>query len=128
MAKNKKKKEKKGGVYTTPVTKNSRTFAVAFFVAVSAVTSMFVAPNPRTKLFTVTDSPAAISTVSVFDFPTKTIFPSRAIVHETPVASPVPMFLITALTPNPPAIESTTIIGSFWDSVMVAVVVSVVTV
>jgi len=123
IKKNKKKEKKRCGVYATFRTKNRRTVPVAVFDAVSAVTVMVGLPNPKTKLFTVCDSPAAISTVPVLDFPMRISPPSRLMAHATPVASAVPVFFSSALMPSPPVIAPISIFGCC--AVMVAVVASV---
>jgi hypothetical protein len=73
-----------------------------------AETAIIVLPNPNTNgTLIVADSPALIeSMLPVVFFPEKINEPSSTILQLTIVALPPPMFLITAVIPIPPFIES----------------------
>ncbi len=97
--------------YFTPRTNGPRTnpLAVASAVAPSsqvADTTMFVLPKPRMNPALIASLPAGamVAKFPVDDFPTKTNFPSRAIVQSTFVAAPTPVFFTEDLMPNPPVI------------------------
>ena len=85
--------------------KNKKTFPIVDFIVVPTVTFIFDEPKPKTKLLMVTDVCAGMSMIPDFDIPKKMRSPSRLMDQGTYIASPDPMFFITALTPKPPAIE-----------------------
>lgn len=99
------KKRKKRWVYATLRTKTKNTVPVAVFEASPAVTVIVVLPKPNTMSFTVAVLPTAIATESVLCAPRRIKPPVKFIFHVT-VAFTVPVFLITALMPSGPLIDS----------------------
>ncbi|VVB59280.1 Uncharacterised protein [uncultured archaeon] len=80
-------------------------------VAVSAVTVTVIVPNPTMKFFIVIDAPDERLTVPCSSpMPIKIVSVSVMLQRKFSVGAS-PIFLMTAVTPNPPDIESITIIG-----------------
>jgi hypothetical protein len=98
-------------LFHNPVTKNKSSFALVVFVAVSAVTVIAIVPIPSIRpVFIVVDSPGARVAVPVFSPPIKTV-PVVTIFQSKFLAVASPIFLMTALTPIPPVVDSITISG-----------------
>jgi hypothetical protein len=97
-----------------------RAVPVTVASSVPAVTWIFVFPNPTTKSFRVTSSPAArTSMVPAFSLPTKISFPSSDTLQSISVRSDAPVFLMVAETPRPPLMVIVTAIGCSMVKVLV---------